>query len=133
MIPFFFLLFQTFPLHSFSNICHPFSLFSSVFLFQQCDYPHCVASRHVLAHYRRCSDLHCLVCGPVRHAAMQSLNAARQQAPHQGYRKPGLLEALGHDQLQQHIQDCRQERLYQLLTVLLRKIVEHRSNRELVR
>ena len=98
---------------------------------QQCDYPHCVASRHVLAHYRRCSDLHCLVCGPVRHAAMQSLNAARQQAPHQGYRKPGLLEALGHDQLQQHIQDCRQERLYQLLTVLLRKIVEHRSNREL--
>ena len=98
---------------------------------QQCDYPHCVASRHVLAHYRRCSDLHCLVCGPVRHAAMQSLNAARQQAPHQGYRKPGLLEALGHSQLQQHIQDCRQERLYQLLTVLLRKIVEHRSNREI--
>ena len=98
---------------------------------QQCDYAHCVASRHVLAHYRRCSDLHCLVCGPVRHAAMQSLNAARQQAPHQGYRKPGLLEALGHDQLQQHIQDCRQERLYQLLTVLLRKIVEHKSNREI--
>ena len=32
----------------------------------KCDFPHCVASRSVLSHYRKCKDAFCLICAPLR-------------------------------------------------------------------
>merc|ERR1712183_838561 len=33
---------------------------------KECPAPHCMSSRAILSHYRRCKDLKCAACGPVR-------------------------------------------------------------------
>jgi TAZ zinc finger len=33
---------------------------------QSCTVQHCLSSRYILSHYRRCKDNHCPACGPVR-------------------------------------------------------------------
>lgn len=39
---------------------------------QQCTVQHCLSSRYVLSHYRRCKDPNCPACGPVRETIRKS-------------------------------------------------------------
>lgn len=45
---------------------------------QDCKYPHCLSSRYVLMHYRRCKDKYCQSCAPLRDR--------RPSSEKQGYR-----------------------------------------------
>ena len=45
----------------------------------ECDFPHCVASRSVLSHYRKCKDAFCLICAPVRDRERLYMNKDRKQ------------------------------------------------------
>jgi hypothetical protein len=40
---------------------------------QNCTVQHCLSSKCILSHYRRCTDVRCPVCGPVREAIRKSL------------------------------------------------------------
>ena len=52
----------------------------------KCDYPHCNYSRVVLSHYRRCKNLTCVVCGPVRDAdKLQKANKKRKASVAAGF------------------------------------------------
>ena len=98
---------------------------------KSCEYPHCITSRHVLAHYRQCRDGHCLVCGPVRKAARRSKEEERERmrGPCEGYRKPGLLEALKDHELEIHIKECKTENMVTVLGLVLRRLMESKKNR----
>ena len=97
----------------------------------RCQYPHCATSRQVLAHYRQCRDMHCLVCGPVRKAAIRSKEEEREKmwGPCEGYRKPGLLESLKGDELAIHIRECKTENMQTVLGLVLRRLMESKKNR----
>jgi hypothetical protein len=99
----------------------------------QCDVAHCIESRQVLAHYRQCRDAHCLVCGPVRRAAMRSKEEEqeRMRGPCTGYRKPGLLESLKFSELEIHINECKTENMGTVLGLLLRRTMENKKNKGL--
>jgi len=53
---------------------------------QTCSVQHCMSSRYVLSHYRRCKEEQCAACEPVREVIRQS-QAKAQAAPAGGNRK----------------------------------------------
>lgn len=42
---------------------------------KDCDFPHCISSRYVLMHYRKCKDSTCASCQPVRIAINKQTNS----------------------------------------------------------
>jgi E1A/CREB-binding protein len=48
---------------------------------QQCNVQHCMSSRYVLSHYRRCKDARCPACGPVRETIRKSQEKDRGRQP----------------------------------------------------
>lgn len=47
---------------------------------QQCSVQHCLSSRYVLSHYRRCKDANCPACGPVRDTIRKSHEREKSRA-----------------------------------------------------
>jgi hypothetical protein len=99
----------------------------------RCEVKYCIDSRTVLSHYRQCRDTHCLVCGPVRRAAIRSKEEEEEQnrGPCEGYRKPGLLESLEFHQLEIHIKECKTEAMGTVLGLVLRRLMEHKRARDM--
>ena len=52
-----------------------------------CDFPHCVYSRIVLSHYRRCMDQSCVVCGPVRATDSAQVVSRKRSATSAGFQQ----------------------------------------------
>jgi len=48
---------------------------------QRCTVPHCMSSRYVLSHYRKCKDQKCQSCEPVREAIRKQQQQQQQQPP----------------------------------------------------
>ena len=51
---------------------------------KHCDYPHCMSSRYILAHFRQCKDPECNICLPVRECMYRTaakVNAEKQGLP----------------------------------------------------
>jgi Bromodomain/TAZ zinc finger len=59
---------------------------------QTCTVQHCLSSRYVLSHYRRCKDTHCPACGPVRDniqkSAQREGSTARSAPGHISFDNP---------------------------------------------
>ena len=113
---------------------------------QHCRRPHCLPSRHVLAHYRRCVDSFCPVCGPVRKAAAASLARQKRQlgivSSISGSRGKGggsvspdgahpgaVVSNMRTDELKAHVHSLKTERMRMAMLVLMRKLYEHRLNK----
>jgi len=47
---------------------------------KKCKFPHCTSSRYILSHYRKCRNVGCLACGPVREIIQQAKSKNLQKS-----------------------------------------------------